>query len=112
MWQFILVFFVFLFFSYSKNLEKLYKRHNNLKEIQYKLIEKYNLNDSLKGQVEENYCRSGIKLFVALNKKEDIDLCNKFDWNFIYKMILFCSKNKILCNLFRLVYENFRSLKK
>lgn len=98
--------------SHSKSLEKLYKRHKNLREVQYKLIDKYNLDNSLKSKVDEDYCRSGIKLFVALNKKEDIDLCNKFDWNFINKMILFCSKNKILCNLFRLVYENFRLLKK
>jgi hypothetical protein len=98
--------------SHSKSLEKLYKRHKNLKEVQYQLIEKYNLDASLKNQVDEDYCRGGIKLFVALNQKEDIELCNQFEWNFVNKIILFCSKNKILCNLFKLVYENFRSLKK
>lgn len=94
--------------SHSKSLEKLYKRHKNLREVQYKLIDKYNLDNSLKSKVDEDYCRSGIKLFVALNKKEDIDLCNKFDWNFINKMILFCSKNTLFCNFFKLVYKKLR----
>lgn len=98
--------------SHSKSLEKLYKRHKNLKEVQYQLIEKYNLDASLKNQVDEDYCRGGIKLFVALNQKEDIELCNQFEWNFVNKIILFCSKNKILCNLFKLVYENLRLLNK
>ena len=94
--------------SHSKSLEKLYKRHKNLREVQYKLIDKYNLDNSLKSKVDEDYCRRGIKLFVALNKKEDIDLCNKFDWNFINKMILFCSKNTLFCNFFKLVYKKLR----
>lgn len=96
--------------SHSKSLEKLYKRHNNLKEIQYKLIEKYNLDDSLKSKVDENYCREGIKLFVALHKREDIDLCNRFKWNFMNKIILFCSKNPLFSNFFKLVYEKLRLL--
>lgn len=94
--------------SHSKSLEKLYKRHKNLREVQYKLIDKYNLDNLLKSKVDEDYCRRGIKLFVALNKKEDIDLCNKFDWNFINKMILFCSKNTLFCNFFKLVYKKLR----
>lgn len=94
--------------SHSKSLEKLYKRHKNLREVQYKLIDKYNLDNSLKSKVDDDYCRSGIKLFVALNKKEDIDLCNKFDWNFINKMILFCSKNTLFCNFFKLFYKKLR----
>ena len=96
--------------SHSKSLEKLYKRHKNLREVQYKLIDKYNLDNSLKSKVDEDYCRCGIKLFVALNKKEDIDLCNKFDWSFIIKMILFCSKNTLFCNFFKLVYKKLRLL--
>ena len=94
--------------SHSKSLEKLYKRHKNLKEVQYQLIEKYNLDASLKNQVDEDYCRGGIKLFVALNQKEDIELCNQFEWNFMNKVILFFSESSLFRKVFRSIYEKWR----
>lgn len=94
--------------SHSKNLEKLYNRHRNLKEVQYKLIEKYNLDKELKVKVDENYCREGIKLFIVLNKEEDLLLCREINLNFINKVTLFFSESCLFRKVFRYIYEKWR----
>ena len=90
--------------SHSNNLEKLYNRHRNLKEVQYKLIEKYNLDKALKKNIDENYCREGIKLFVALDKKDDLKLCDDVQLNSMSKLVLFFSKLTIFRFFLKFLY--------
>lgn len=90
--------------SHSNNLEKLYNRHRNLKEVQYKLIEKYNLDKALKKKIDENYCREGIKLFVALDKKDDLKLCDDVQLNSMSKLVLFFSKLTIFRFFLKFLY--------
>lgn len=94
--------------SHSKNLEKMYFRRNNLRIIQHKLIDKYNLDSDLKKIADEEYCKRWIKLFIALNKKEDINLCKNYKVGFKNRLIEFFTKIPFIQKIFSNIYRNTR----
>ena len=98
--------------SHTKDLNKLYNRHKNLRDVQNSLIDKYVLNESLKNQIDENYCKQGLKVLIAVGTKDDIDLCRKYFSSKKYKYILFIFNNPILRNLFKFAYSTLRNIKK
>lgn len=98
--------------SHTKDLNRLYNRHKNLRDVQNGLIDKYGLNESLKNQIDENYCKQGLKVLIAVGTKDDIELCRKYFSSKKYKYILFIFNNPILRNLFKFAYSTLRNIKK
>lgn len=91
--------------SHSRNLDKVYARNANLKDIQLKLVHKYNLDSSLIPIIEKKYYEDNFLLFIVLNKQNELKCCKHYMWGRLYSLYLFLSKYELFCSIIKFFYQ-------
>ena len=98
--------------SHSNDYNKLYHRAKNLLETQFKLIDTYNLEPSLKQKCEEAHYKNCLIGFVIHNKVEDIKAAKTLIKNkqMRDRILLFCSLTSIGRNILKYAYPRLKAL--
>ena len=93
--------------SHSLDYNKLYKREKGLLETQYKLIDEYNLDNSLKRKCEELHYKRCLPGFVANNKTIDIQIAERKIINkaFREQILFLLSRFRLGRNAFGAIYR-------